>query len=59
MKLRVGLSTCPNDTFAFHGLLSGSTAREGLDLELVLLDIEELNSELARGALHVSKASFF
>jgi len=59
MKLRVGFSTCPNDTFAFHGLLSGTTAREGLDLELVLLDIEELNQELARGALHVGKASFF
>lgn len=58
MKLRVGLSTCPNDTFAFHGLLSGTSDRAGLDLEFVLLDIEELNLQLASGALAVGKASF-
>ncbi|MBL8840797.1 MAG: hypothetical protein JNL90_04615 [Planctomycetes bacterium] len=58
MKLRVGLSTCPNDTFLFHGLLSGTSERFGLDLDFALLDIEELNEELASGALHVGKASF-
>jgi 1,4-dihydroxy-6-naphthoate synthase len=58
MKLRVGLSTCPNDTFAFHGLLSGATDRHGLDLDFSLLDVQELNERLARGELDAGKASF-
>ncbi len=59
MTLRVGLSTCPNDTFAFHGILAEKVDRRGLDLELELLDIQELNTALLQGQLDVSKASFF
>ncbi|MSR47759.1 MAG: hypothetical protein EXS13_11980 [Planctomycetes bacterium] len=59
MKLKVGLSTCPNDTFAFHGLLTGTTPRFGLEFEFVLQDIQQLNESLARGDLAIGKASFF
>jgi 1,4-dihydroxy-6-naphthoate synthase len=59
VKLRVGISTCPNDTFAFHGLLAGAVRADGLELEFLLLDIEELNQSLARGDLDIAKASFF
>ena len=48
-RLRVGLSTCPNDTFLFHGLLSGAIPTPGLELEFELLDIEELNLGLLGG----------
>lgn len=58
MKLRFGISPCPNDTFAFHGLLTGASERHGLDLELLLLDVQELNERLARGELAAGKASF-
>ena len=58
MKLRVGLSTCPNDTFLFHGLLVGRVATPGLELDFRLADVEELNRALAAGALEVGKASF-
>lgn len=58
MKLRFGISPCPNDTFAFHGLLTGTSDRHGLDLEIVLLDVQELNERLARGELAAAKASF-
>lgn len=58
MRLRIGISTCPNDTFAFHGLLTGAVAAEGLDLDFTLADVQELNDLLARGALDVGKASF-
>ncbi|MGQ0552527.1 MAG: MqnA/MqnD/SBP family protein [Planctomycetota bacterium] len=58
MRLRVGLSTCPNDTFLFHGLLSGRVTVPGLELELRLADVQELNEALAAGALDVGKASF-
>jgi len=57
-RLRVGLSTCPNDVFLFHGLLSGAVAAPGLDLEFVLADVEELNAALTAGALDAGKASF-
>ena len=56
--LCVGLSTCPNDTFLFHGLLTGAVDTRGLRLRLELADVQELNEALAAGALDVGKASF-
>lgn len=57
-SLKVGISTCPNDTFAFHALLTGAVRCAGVDLEFVLADVEELNAALASGELSVSKGSF-
>ncbi|MHC4844542.1 MAG: 1,4-dihydroxy-6-naphthoate synthase [Planctomycetota bacterium] len=57
-SLTVGLSTCPNDTFLFHGLLEGLVDTPGLELEFVLADVQELNEALAAGSLDVGKASF-
>lgn len=56
--LRIGLSTCPNDTFLFHGLLSGAVPTPGLDLSFELLDIEELNRGLIEGAFDLAKGSY-
>ena len=56
--LRVGLSTCPNDTFLFGPLLEGRVDRRGLDLNFQLADVEELNQALVAGDRDVSKASF-
>ena len=56
--IRLGISTCPNDTFAFHGLLTGAVDRRGLDFDVRLLDIEQLNEGLFRGEFDVAKASF-
>ena len=58
MRLRLGISTCPNDTFAFHGILSGAVVLPGLDLDLELMDIQELNERLQAGTLDVAKVSF-
>ena len=57
-KIRVGISTCPNDTFAFHGLLTGKVDSPGLDLEFELLDVQQLNEKLIAGELQVAKGSF-
>jgi len=57
-RLRVGLSTCPNDTYAFAGLLSGAVKPEGLELEFELADVQALNEGLAAGRFDVVKASF-
>jgi 1,4-dihydroxy-6-naphthoate synthase len=56
--IRLGISTCPNDTFAFHGLLTRAVDWRGLDFRVELLDVETLNERLLAGAFDVCKASF-
>ncbi len=56
--IRLGISTCPNDTFAFHALLHQLVDWRGVDYKIELLDIQELNSRLFVGELDVAKASF-
>lgn len=56
--IRLGISTCPNDTFAFDGLLRGCVDTEGLDFDIELLDIQQLNDGLQAGRFDVAKASF-
>ena len=56
--IRLGISTCPNDTFAFHALLHRLVDWRGLDFQVELLDIQQLNDRLFRGDLDVAKASF-
>lgn len=57
--IRLGISTCPNDTFAFHALLERKVDWRGLDFQVELLDIQQLNSRLKAGSFDVAKASFF
>lgn len=57
-SLTIGISTCPNDTFAFHALLVGAVRCDAFDLDFRLADVEELNQALASGELEVSKGSF-
>lgn len=56
--IRLGISTCPNDTFAFHGLLTRSVDWRGLHFEVELLDIEQLNERLLAKSFDVAKTSF-
>jgi 1,4-dihydroxy-6-naphthoate synthase len=58
VKLRVGLSPCPNDTFIFHALLHGLVKTHGVTFEPVMEDVESLNERMLRGELEVTKASF-
>ncbi|MEO0652332.1 MAG: 1,4-dihydroxy-6-naphthoate synthase [Planctomycetota bacterium] len=57
-RLRVGISTCPNDTFAFHALLTGAHAIDGVALDFTLADVQELNEGAAAGAFEVVKVSY-
>ena len=57
-KIVLGISTCPNDTFAFHGLMSRSVDWRGLDFDVRLLDIQELNDGLFADKFDVAKTSF-
>jgi 1,4-dihydroxy-6-naphthoate synthase len=56
--IRLGISTCPNDTFAFHGLLTRAVHWQGLDFDVELLDIEQLNTRMLEGEFDVCKLSF-
>ncbi|RMF38725.1 MAG: hypothetical protein D6753_15340 [Planctomycetota bacterium] len=57
-KIRVAISTCPNDTFAFHGLLTGRVEIPGVEPEFELLDIEQLNAGMLGGRFDAAKVSF-
>ncbi|MDV6033614.1 MAG: 1,4-dihydroxy-6-naphthoate synthase [Phycisphaera sp. RhM] len=57
-KIRLGISTCPNDTFAFHALMNRLVDWRGLEFDLRLLDIQQLNDELFAGKFDVAKCSF-
>ncbi len=56
--IHLGISTCPNDTYLFHGLLQGKVETPGLRFEIELLDVQELNARLAKGEFDVAKASY-
>ena len=58
MKLRLGLSPCPNDTFAFHAILERRIDLRGLEIEAELLDVQQLNDGLFADRYDISKASF-
>ena len=58
MPIRVGISTCPNDTFAFHALMNRKVDWRGLEFQIQLLDIQELNDRLLLGEFDVAKTSF-
>ena len=58
MKLSLGFSPCPNDTFIFDALVNKKIDTEGIELEPVLEDIETLNKWAAEGKLDVTKLSF-
>ena len=56
--IRLAISTCPNDTFAFHAILNQKIDFGDLDFEVQLLDIQQLNDSLFAGQFDFAKASF-
>ena len=58
MKLRLNISTCPNDTFMFDAMIHRRIDTEGLEFDLFMGDIEELNREALQGTPHISKLSY-
>ncbi|HEX6192599.1 MAG TPA: 1,4-dihydroxy-6-naphthoate synthase, partial [Chitinophagaceae bacterium] len=58
MKLTLGFSPCPNDTFIFDALVNNKIDTEGLVFEPVLEDVETLNQWALEGKLDITKLSF-
>jgi len=58
MKLSLGFSPCPNDTFIFDALIHHKIDTEGLDFEVHYEDVETLNKKAFNGELDVTKLSY-
>lgn len=59
MKLNLGFSPCPNDTFIFEALVNKKIDTEGLEFDVVMADVEQLNKWALNAKLDVSKLSFY
>ncbi len=58
MKLSLGFSPCPNDTFIFDALINKKIDTEDFDFDVMLEDVQTLNEWAIRGKLDVSKISY-
>lgn len=58
MKIRLGISPCPNDTFAFHAILERRIDLHGFEIAAELVDVQTLNEGLESGRYDIAKASF-
>ena len=58
MKLSLGFSPCPNDTFIFDALIHHKIDTEGLEFDVFFDDVETLNQKALRGELDITKLSF-
>lgn len=58
MKLTIGFSPCPNDTFIFDALVNKKIDTEGIEFEAVLEDVQTLNTWALKKKLEVSKVSY-
>jgi 1,4-dihydroxy-6-naphthoate synthase len=58
MKLSLGFSPCPNDTFIFDAMIHQKIDTEGLSFDVVFDDVETLNQKAFRAELDITKLSF-
>lgn len=59
MKLTLGFSPCPNDTFIFDAVANNKIDTEGLSFELIIVDVEELNRLAFQHSLDITKLSYY
>jgi len=58
MKLTLGFSPCPNDTFIFDALVNNKIDTHGLSFDVTLADVETLNEWALAGKLDFTKLSY-
>lgn len=58
MKITLGFSTCPNDTFMFDAMVHHKVDTEGLEFELIMEDILHLNRRALAEGPDVVKVSY-
>lgn len=58
MKLTLGFSPCPNDTFIFDAIVNKKIDTAPFEFEPVLADVQTLNEWALEGKLDITKLSF-
>jgi len=58
MKLSLGYSPCPNDTFIFDAMVHQKIDTEGLEFDVQLGDVEQLNKKAFANELDITKLSY-
>ena len=58
MRLTLGFSPCPNDTFIFDALVNKKIDAGGLEFDVVLEDVQTLNQWAIEGKLDITKLSY-
>jgi len=58
MKLTIGFSPCPNDTFIFDALINKKIDTGDLDFTAILEDVQTLNEAAIHGTLDITKISY-
>ena len=58
MKLTIGFSPCPNDTFIFDALINGKIDTGDLQFDVNLEDVQTLNEWALQGKLDITKISY-
>jgi 1,4-dihydroxy-6-naphthoate synthase len=59
MKLTLGFSSCPNDTFIFDAMVHGRIDNEGLEFDYFLADVEKLNRKALNSEVDITKISYY
>lgn len=58
MKLTLGFSPCPNDTFIFDALVHHKIDTDGFDFSVNYYDVETLNNKAFNAELDITKLSY-
>ncbi|MDF2192219.1 1,4-dihydroxy-6-naphthoate synthase [Paraflavitalea sp. CAU 1676] len=58
MKLSIGFSPCPNDTFIFDALVNKKIDTGDVEVEVILEDVQTLNEWALQGKLDITKISY-
>jgi len=58
MKISIGFSPCPNDTFIFDALVNKKIATGGFEFDVVMEDVQTLNELAMEGRIDVTKISY-
>ena len=59
INIKLGFSTCPNDTFIFHAMIHDCIDTQGLCFNYHMEDVESLNLKAFAGKYRVTKLSFY
>ena len=58
MRLTLGFSPCPNDTFIFDAIVNQKIDTLGLEFDIILEDVEALNQMAVKEELNITKLSY-